>query len=125
MQFILEAQKKFACQAIAYLVQSRSEDEGRTAQTSFFYTNLLTYLNRIIAVDRNWFMGLLNVVHQEQGTTFAQFVHAWVSKMDFIASRESLRINQIALYSLLPQFSHEMLVKHFSDVARLTFGQLD
>ena len=45
--------------------------------------------------------------------------------MEFIASRESLRINFIALYSLLPQYSHEMLAKLFSDIARVTFSQLD
>jgi len=45
--------------------------------------------------------------------------------MDFITSRESLRINLIAIYTILPFLDQQMLSKYFSDVARLTFSQLD
>jgi len=45
--------------------------------------------------------------------------------MDLITSRESLRLNLIAIYTLLPHFSTEMLGKHFTDIGRHTFNQLD
>ena len=50
---------------------------------------------------------------------------AWFKKMDFITSRESLRINLIAIYTLLPHFTTEMVGKWFSEIGRLTFSQLD
>lgn len=48
--------------------------------------------------------------------------------MDLITSRESLRINLIAIYTLLPTLcivSQDLLPKYFSEVGRLTFAQLD
>ena len=52
----------------------------------------------IIITDKNWFMTeILSVLHREQNLSFAQFVQAWFSKMDFIASRESTRINLLAI----------------------------
>jgi hypothetical protein len=59
---------------------------------------------------------------------FASFLQAWFKKMDLIFSRESLRINLIAIYTMLPYFpkvSVDLLHKHFGDIGRLTFGQLD
>ena len=45
--------------------------------------------------------------------------------MDFIASRESIRINLIAIYALLPHFTQDMVALHFREIGRLTFQQLD
>jgi len=67
---------------------------------------------------------ILGPLHQS-GVLFDQFVQAWFKKMDFITSRESLRINLIAIYTLLPHFSAEMLTKWFPEIGRHTFGQLD
>jgi hypothetical protein len=45
--------------------------------------------------------------------------------MDFITSRESLRINLIAIYTLLPKLSLDLLQKHFVDIGKHTFSELD
>ena len=45
--------------------------------------------------------------------------------MEMITSRESLRINLIAIYMLIPHFSTEMLSQFFAEVGRHTFSQLD
>jgi hypothetical protein len=45
--------------------------------------------------------------------------------MDYITSRESQRINLIAIYTMLPKFSQDLLAKHFGDIGRLTFSELD
>jgi len=42
--------------------------------------------------------------------------------MDSIASRESMRINLIAIYNLLPHFSRDQVSKYMREIARLTFG---
>lgn len=41
--------------------------------------------------------------------------------MDLITSRESLNINLIAIYTLIPHFTPEMIAKYFKDIGRLTF----
>ena len=53
------------------------------------------------------------------------FVTSWIAKMEFITSRESLRINIIAIYTLLPKFPMDSIKKHFIDIGRLTFSDLD
>lgn len=45
--------------------------------------------------------------------------------MELTTSRESLRINVIAIYVLLPHFQLDLLAKHFTGIGRLTFNQLD
>ena len=45
--------------------------------------------------------------------------------MDFITSRESLRINLIAIYYMVPFFSVASMQQFFPEVGRLTFSQLD
>jgi len=77
-------------------------------------------------VNKQWFMSeILSVLHKEQGLTFSHFLAAWFKKMDFITSRESLRINLIAIYTLLPVFNAEQIALFFGDIGRLTFSQLD
>ena len=45
--------------------------------------------------------------------------------MELILSQESRRINLLAIYSLLPYFSGDLLQKMFGEVGRLTFTILD
>lgn len=124
MRFILDAQKKFILLATSYLTQNQVH---RTLPTSSsFFTNLITFIDRVIITDKNWFINeILTVLHRDQNLQFAHFVHAWFSKMDFIASRESIRINLIAIYALLPHFTQDMVAVHFREIGRLTFQQLD
>lgn len=71
---------------------------------SSFMTYLITYINRIIIVNRDFFMNEILQVLFQQGLTFKQFLTQWFKKMDFITSRESLRINLIAIYYMIPFF---------------------
>jgi hypothetical protein len=45
--------------------------------------------------------------------------------MDFIISQESRRINLLAIYTLLPCFSGELVQATFSEIGRLTFTILE
>ena len=64
VRFILDAQKKFILLATAYLTQNRVQ---RTMPTSSsFFTYLITFIDRIIITDKNWFMTeILSVLHRE------------------------------------------------------------
>jgi len=64
VRFILDAQKKFILLATAYLTQNRVQ---RTMPTSSsFFTYLITFIDRIIIADKNWFMTeILSVLHRE------------------------------------------------------------
>lgn len=94
--------------------------------TSSFNTSLITYVNRIIIADTAFFVQeILANLHHTQNLTFAHFVTAWFKKMDLITSRESLRINLIAIYQLLPHFHPDLIAKHFQSIGVLTFNQLD
>jgi hypothetical protein len=110
VRFILDAQKKFIMLATSYMTQNEVQ---RTMQhSSSFFTNLITFIDRVIITDKNWFINeILAVLHREQNLQFAQFVQSWFNKMDFIASRESIRINLIAIYTLLPHFSQDMIAR--------------
>ena len=124
VRFILDAQKKFILLATTYLTQNRVQKTMPTS--SSFFTNLITFIDRVIITDKNWFLSeILAVMHRDLNLPFEQFVRSWFSKMDFIASRESIRINLIAIYTLLPHFSQDLLARHFREIGRLTFSQLD
>lgn len=45
--------------------------------------------------------------------------------MDFMVSQEARRINLVAIYTMLPLFTADMVQKYMHDIGRLTFGQLD
>ena len=94
--------------------------------SSSFVTSMITYLNRIIIIDKDFFMNeILTHLNKEQGMTFQQFVGSWIKKMDMITSRESLRINLIAIYMLIPHFNTDLLALFFGELGRHTFSQLD
>lgn len=50
---------------------------------------------------------------------------SWFKKMDHITSRESLRINLIAIYMIVPFLQIDHVRQFFGDIGRLTFTQLD
>lgn len=45
--------------------------------------------------------------------------------MDYIVSQEGRRINLLAIYSLIPFFSGELVQATLNEIARLTFSMLD
>lgn len=52
-------------------------------QSSCFITYMLTYINRLIIIDSNWFISeVLQPIFQEENMNFAQFVGQWIKKMD-------------------------------------------
>ena len=56
-------------------------------QSSCFITYMLTYINRLIIIDSNWFISeVLQPTFQEENMNFAQFVGQWIKKMDQITS---------------------------------------
>ena len=56
-------------------------------QSSCFITYMLTYINRLIIIDSNWFISeVLQPIFQEENMNFAQFVGQWIKKMDQITS---------------------------------------
>jgi hypothetical protein len=94
--------------------------------SSVFFTNLITFINRIIIANKNWFFeNILTTLYNHSGILFVNFIESWISKIDYLVSRESMKINLISLYTVIPHFSHDMLVKYFGEIGRITFGQLD
>lgn len=71
---------------------------------SNYITCLLTYINRIITVNRDFFMYEILQPLLSEGLQFQQFLVSWFKKMDHITSRESLRINLISIYMIVPFF---------------------
>lgn len=51
-----------------------------------------------------------------------KFIPAWTRKMELTTSRESLRINTLAIYVLLPNLSQDLVAKYFTEIGRLTFS---
>jgi hypothetical protein len=85
-------------------------------------TFLITFINRIIIIDKQFFMNeIMQELHTQHGFTMHQFFQSWFKKMEFITSRESLRINLIAIYMMIPHFNQALLSQFFSDIGRLTF----
>jgi len=88
---------------------------------SNFFTLLLNYLNRIILLSKDSLFSDL----QASNIDFSAFIDTYFSKMDFLVSVDSKRLNLLGIYSLLPVLPSHLLQKHFPEIARLTFGQLD
>ena len=94
--------------------------------SSVFYTQAVTFVNRAIALDREFFArSILEPLCLQKGIGFGQFVEAWFSKMELIVSQEARRINLIALYSLVPYFSGDLLQRSFGEIGRMTFSILE
>lgn len=108
IKFLLQASKKFILLVTQYLIQN--SNFKALPNSSSFITFLITYINRIIIVDKQFFMTeVLQLLYTEQGLSLQQFFQSWFKKMDFITSRESLRINLIAIYMMIPYFNVAMM----------------
>jgi hypothetical protein len=111
-------------QACAYLIECQASKT--IPSSSIYFTQLLSYLNRLIVVSREFFtQQVLPQLSQTRGYSTTHFVEAWFSKMDFLVSQEARRINLLAIYNLLPYFSAELVQRTFQQVGQLTFSQLD
>jgi len=120
LRFILQAQKNFTLMATSYLIDNPAVKN--LPGTSSFHTALVTYVNRIIIADSQYFVQeILAPIHNNPQQTFSLFIPAWTKKMELTTSRESLRINVVAIYVLLPNFSQDLVAKHFTEIGRLTF----
>jgi len=120
IKFILGAQKKFVISAIQYLTAYKDNESG-TANTSYFMMNMVTYLNRIIIIDQSYFLSCL----AETQAPLSNYMAHWIKTSDFIVSRESQRINILAMCILLPQLPAQELQKEFSDFCRLSLHHVD
>jgi len=61
-KFMIEAQRKFLILATNYMIEGKVDKS--IPSSSFFYTYLLTYVNRFIIADRVWFIQeVLGVLH--------------------------------------------------------------
>jgi parvulin-like peptidyl-prolyl isomerase len=73
--------------------------------SSSFFNHQITYINRVIIADTQFFVSEILQTLNQQGMSFPMFLESWIKKMEYITSRESLRINLIAIYTLLPHFT--------------------
>ena len=104
IQVILQALKPFVITVCRYFVYFQAIKS--MPSTSNFYTNAITFVNRVVVMNRELFLKecLDGAVGQTEGG-FSAFVRAWMQKMELIVSQEARRVNLLALYSLLPFFS--------------------
>ena len=64
LNFLLESQKKFILLATCYLIQNKSAKSSPGRLEHSFTTTLITYINRIIIVNNDWFLQeILAVLH--------------------------------------------------------------
>lgn len=92
----------------SYLVEFQATKS--MPSTSNFYTQALTFVNRVILLNTDFFLNFcISRMKQQYNMTFEQFVDSWISKMDLLLSQEARRINLLALYNIVPSFSAELV----------------
>ena len=124
LQFMWQAQKELVMIVSQYILESTAVKS--VSHSSQFFTQMITYVDRVIVAMPQEFMGdVVSGYLVSNGFSFDRFVNGWITKMDMIASRESHRINNIARYTLLPRFTAEMLQQHLPEIARYTFQRLE
>ncbi len=89
--------------------------------SSQFYTQLMNLINRLAVLKRTYFLECANSLTVQPG----QLLDAWFSKMEYLLSHESKRLNLIAIYALFPTFPEDFIQKNFLEIARQTFSALD
>jgi len=95
-------------EALVYLIEWKAMKSIQGS--NLFFSQLLCYINRAIIVKPQDFLAQsINVDLRQRGYSFEQFVQAWLQKMDMLVSWEATRINTIAVFSLLPHFSAELV----------------
>ena len=56
-------------------------------QSSLFFTQAVTFIDRIIVVNRDFFLHqIMEPLCMQKGITFGAFVEAWFGKMEMIVS---------------------------------------
>lgn len=94
--------------------------------SNLFFSNLLTYINRIIIIKPNEFLQqIINLELRQRGYSFEHFVQGWLQKMDMLVSWEATRINVIAVFNLLVHFPAELVRTAFSEIIRTTLPKLE
>ena len=114
-QFILQETMPFFKLAIHYLMTVQIDKN--IPQSSQFFSQLLTYINRIIIQNPGIILEIC-----ENKENFSVFVVEWMQKMDNIITQEFRKINLIAIYHLIPYFSADLLNQNLNDIGKLTFA---
>ena len=78
--------------------------------SNVFFQQLVTYLNRVLVIKPDDFVnGILQTELVQRGFTMAQFVEAWLSKMEMIVQWEAHRIKSLAILVMLPYMPPELV----------------
>lgn len=91
-----------------------------------FYTQLITYLNRILIIKPDDFVNaILKYELQQRGFTAKQFFDAWLNKMDMIVQWEAHRIKSLALLMILPHLDGDLVQTTFDEIGKILFARLE
>lgn len=104
-EHVLRTQQTLISMCLGHLV--RAEAVKTVPCSSSYFSNLLTYLNRVIVVKPVEFIQILQLTLSSQGLSLQQFVEEWIKKMDHLVSSEAARINVLAAYNMLPHLPLE------------------
>lgn len=121
--FIFGCQRQLVAHTALYVAEANI---AKTQQSSaLLITQLLTYLNRMIVVKTSLFMSTLAELLVAKNLQLADWVREWIKKMDFLVSQESIRVNCLALYCLLPHMPAELVRALLPQIGSLTFNLLE
>ncbi len=76
-------------------------------------------------VKTSLFMSTLAELLVAKNLQLADWVREWIKKMDFLVSQESIRVNCLALYCLLPHMPAELVRALLPQIGNLTFSLLE
>ena len=85
-------------------------EEGKISAT--IHSSLLSIINRYIIMFPNEFFGFLNKV----GIQMNSFIDMYFKNMEYLTSRTAMKINSIALISLLNLLSPDVIAARFNQM---------
>ena len=123
VRYLLGMLKPFMTVIAEYLVNCTVNKS--LPNNSTFFTSLVTMINRVIIIDLDYFMDILRELFEQKGMQFESFVRSWFSKMEFLVSQESRKMNVIAMYLLLPKIPQHVMQEFFPEIVKNSITQLN
>jgi hypothetical protein len=85
LHYVLECLKEFILTISNYFIDFKAHKN--MPQSSLFFTQAVTFIDRIIVLNRDFFLNqIMEPLCTQKGITFAIFVEAWFGKMEMIVS---------------------------------------
>jgi len=117
--YTFNCQKNLVATCCLYLVEPNVQKPNPSVTA--FYTQMITYLNRMIVVKPNEFLTILSELLAVKQISINFWVEEYFRKMEHVVSQEGQRINCLAIYNILPHLNGPLIGALLPEVGRLTF----